>query len=68
MNIVISKSYLNSVGIKPSDLYLNDQYCRPTYSYYDLIFNFPINTCGTVRKVLDAGFSSFTTYLLACDS
>ncbi|KAJ0004684.1 hypothetical protein NQD34_010898 [Periophthalmus magnuspinnatus] len=50
MNIVISRSYLSSLGIDGHNLYLNDQYCRPHISYYNVVFNFPINTCGTVRE------------------
>ncbi|XP_078145009.1 CUB and zona pellucida-like domains 1-1 protein [Centroberyx gerrardi] len=50
MNIVIEKSYLNSLGYDGNNLYLNDQYCRPQVSRYQVIFNFPINTCGTIRK------------------
>lgn len=64
MNIVVSKSYLTSVGIDPNKLYLNDQYCRPDYSYYNLVFNFPIDTCGTVRK-FDDGRIVYTNALRA---
>ncbi|KAL3050480.1 hypothetical protein OYC64_012501 [Pagothenia borchgrevinki] len=50
MNIVIERSYLNSLGYDGHSLYLNDQYCRPQVSSYQVVFNFPINTCGNVRK------------------
>ncbi|XP_034093804.1 deleted in malignant brain tumors 1 protein-like isoform X3 [Gymnodraco acuticeps] len=50
MNIVIERSYLNSLGYDVQSLYLNDQYCRPQVSSYQVVFNFPINTCGNVRK------------------
>ncbi|KAF3841963.1 hypothetical protein F7725_023914 [Dissostichus mawsoni] len=50
MNIVIERSYLNSLGYDGQSLYLNDQYCRPQVSRYQVVFNFPINTCGNVRK------------------
>ncbi|KAI9535538.1 hypothetical protein NQZ68_003092 [Dissostichus eleginoides] len=50
MNIVIERSYLNSLGYDVQSLYLNDQYCRPQVSRYQVVFNFPINTCGNVRK------------------
>ncbi|XP_034093810.1 deleted in malignant brain tumors 1 protein-like [Gymnodraco acuticeps] len=50
MNIVIERSYLNSLGYDGQSLYLNDQYCRPQVSSYQVVFNFPINTCGNVRK------------------
>ncbi|CAL8255030.1 unnamed protein product [Lota lota] len=49
MDIVIEKSYLNSLGYVGNNLYLNDQYCRPQISAFQVIFSFPINTCGTVR-------------------
>ncbi|XP_072293472.1 CUB and zona pellucida-like domain-containing protein 1 [Eucyclogobius newberryi] len=64
MNIVISKSYLNSLGIDGNNLYLNDQYCRPDISYYNVVFNFPINTCGTVRE-FDHGRIVYTNALRA---
>ncbi|KAM7408530.1 hypothetical protein PAMA_002316 [Pampus argenteus] len=50
MNIVIERSYLNSLGYDGHSLYLNDQHCRPQVSSYQVVFSFPINTCGTVRK------------------
>lgn len=50
MNIVVSRSYLNSLGLDGHSLYLNDEYCRPQVSNYEVVFSFPINTCGTVRK------------------
>lgn len=51
MVIVIQRSYLNSVGYDGHSLYLDDPYCRPQVSSYQVVFSFPINTCGTVRKV-----------------
>uniref|UniRef100_A0A667XGN7 CUB and zona pellucida-like domains 1, tandem duplicate 1 n=1 Tax=Myripristis murdjan TaxID=586833 RepID=A0A667XGN7_9TELE len=51
MNIVISRSYLTSMGYGGHDLYLNDQYCRPQITSYQVIFSFPVNTCGTIRRV-----------------
>uniref|UniRef100_A0A667X5X5 CUB and zona pellucida-like domains 1, tandem duplicate 1 n=1 Tax=Myripristis murdjan TaxID=586833 RepID=A0A667X5X5_9TELE len=50
MNIVISRSYLTSMGYGGHDLYLNDQYCRPQITSYQVIFSFPVNTCGTIRR------------------
>ncbi|XP_022619226.1 deleted in malignant brain tumors 1 protein-like [Seriola dumerili] len=50
MNIVIERSYLNSLGYDGHSLYLDDPYCRPQVSRYQVVFNFPINTCGTARK------------------
>ncbi|KAK0144938.1 Deleted in malignant brain tumors 1 protein [Merluccius polli] len=49
MTIVIQKSYLNSVGYNGEDLYLDDPYCRPHISAYQVTFNFPVNNCGTSR-------------------
>uniref|UniRef100_A0A8C6U604 CUB and zona pellucida-like domains 1, tandem duplicate 1 n=1 Tax=Neogobius melanostomus TaxID=47308 RepID=A0A8C6U604_9GOBI len=67
MNIVISRSYLNSLGIDANNLYINDQYCRPDISYYSVVFNFPINTCGTVRK-FDHGRIVYTNALRSFSS
>ncbi|XP_064173128.1 deleted in malignant brain tumors 1 protein-like isoform X2 [Anguilla rostrata] len=50
MTIVIQTSYLNSVGYSGYDLYLNDQYCRPSVSSYQVVFSFALNTCGTRRE------------------
>ncbi|XP_038593697.1 deleted in malignant brain tumors 1 protein isoform X2 [Micropterus salmoides] len=50
MNIVIERTYLNSLGYDGHSLYLNDPLCRPQVSSYQVVFSFPINTCGNVRK------------------
>ncbi|KAL7383153.1 hypothetical protein ABVT39_005626 [Epinephelus coioides] len=50
MNIVIQRSYLNSLGYDGHSLYVNDQHCRPQVSSYQVVFSFPINSCGTIRK------------------
>ncbi|XP_071336408.1 CUB and zona pellucida-like domain-containing protein 1 isoform X2 [Trachinotus anak] len=50
MNIVIERSYLNSLGYDGHSLYLDDPNCRPQVSRYQVVFSFPINTCGNVRK------------------
>ncbi|XP_044070449.1 deleted in malignant brain tumors 1 protein isoform X2 [Siniperca chuatsi] len=50
MNIVIEKTYLNSLGYDDHSLYLNDPHCRPQVSRYQVVFSFPINTCGNIRK------------------
>ena len=57
MRIVIERSYLNSLGYDGHSLYLNDPHCRPHVSYYQVVFNFPINSCGTVRKVDNSSLS-----------
>ncbi|XP_071247224.1 CUB and zona pellucida-like domain-containing protein 1 [Salvelinus alpinus] len=49
MNIVIQRSYLISMGYDGNNLYLNDQHCRPQVNSYQVVFSFPINTCGTQR-------------------
>ncbi|KAI3363315.1 hypothetical protein L3Q82_011939, partial [Scortum barcoo] len=50
MNIVVARSYLNSLGYDGHSLYLNDPHCRPQISSYNVVFSFPINTCGNIRK------------------
>ncbi|XP_031163547.1 deleted in malignant brain tumors 1 protein isoform X4 [Sander lucioperca] len=50
MIIVIERTYLNSLGYDGHSLYLNDPHCRPQVSTYQVVFNFPINTCGNIRK------------------
>nr|XP_033468649.1 deleted in malignant brain tumors 1 protein isoform X2 [Epinephelus lanceolatus] len=50
MNIVIQRTYLNSLGYDGHSLYVNDQHCRPWVSSYQVVFSFPINSCGTIRK------------------
>lgn len=52
MNIVIGRSYLNSLGYDSNSLNLNDPHCRPRVLSDHVVFNFPIYTCGTVLKVL----------------
>uniref|UniRef100_A0A1A8NMP2 CUB and zona pellucida-like domains 1 n=2 Tax=Nothobranchius rachovii TaxID=451742 RepID=A0A1A8NMP2_9TELE len=49
MNIVIEKSYLNSLGYDGHSLYLYDPHCRPQVSMYQVVFSFPLNTCGNIR-------------------
>ncbi|XP_019715965.1 CUB and zona pellucida-like domains 1-1 protein isoform X3 [Hippocampus comes] len=50
MNIVIGRKYLNSLGYDGHNLYLKDQYCRPEVFQEKVVFNFPVNRCGTSRK------------------
>ncbi|XP_028278938.1 deleted in malignant brain tumors 1 protein-like isoform X4 [Parambassis ranga] len=50
MTIVISRSYLNSVGYDGYNLYLNDPYCRPQVSSNQVVFSFHSNTCGNIRE------------------
>ncbi|XP_042358505.1 deleted in malignant brain tumors 1 protein [Plectropomus leopardus] len=67
MNIVIQRSYLNSLGYDGYSLYLNDSYCRPRVTSYQVVFSFPINTCGNVRK-FEQGRVVYTNSLRAYTS
>uniref|UniRef100_A0A672GND2 CUB and zona pellucida-like domains 1, tandem duplicate 1 n=1 Tax=Salarias fasciatus TaxID=181472 RepID=A0A672GND2_SALFA len=60
MNIVIERSYLNSLGYSSHDLYLNDEQCRPQITSYQVIFSFPIGSCGNVRQVSNLLCSIFS--------
>lgn len=51
MNIAISKSYIDSLGYSWRDLYLGDRSCKASTNNYDITFNFPLNSCGTWRKI-----------------
>lgn len=51
MRIEIQQSYLDSLGYSADNLYLDDPNCRPSVTTYEVIFSFPINACGNVRKV-----------------
>ncbi|KAM6916681.1 CUB and zona pellucida-like domain-containing protein 1 [Xenentodon cancila] len=50
MNVVIERSYLNSLGYDGHSLYLNDPHCRPQVSSFQVVFSFPLNTCGNIRQ------------------
>ncbi|XP_056465734.1 deleted in malignant brain tumors 1 protein [Gadus chalcogrammus] len=67
MNIVIEKSYLESLGYDGHSLYLNDQYCRPQISAFQVIFSFPMNTCGTEQK-FESGRIVYTNAVRAFES
>nr|XP_004551821.1 deleted in malignant brain tumors 1 protein [Maylandia zebra] len=67
MNIVIEKSYLNSLGYDGHSLYLNDPHCRPQISYYNVVFSFPLNTCGNTRE-FENGKIVYTNSLRAYNS
>ncbi|XP_047207381.1 deleted in malignant brain tumors 1 protein isoform X4 [Girardinichthys multiradiatus] len=62
MNIVINRAYLNSLGYDAHSLYLDDPYCRPQISSYEVVFSFPLNTCGNVRK-FDNGRIVYTNHI-----
>ncbi|XP_052437102.1 deleted in malignant brain tumors 1 protein isoform X2 [Carassius gibelio] len=57
MTIVIQRSYLNSVGLSGSDLYVNDNRCKPTISSTEVMFRFPLNACGTVKEMMNSNVS-----------
>ncbi|NXD11119.1 CUZD1 protein, partial [Nothocercus nigrocapillus] len=48
MEIVLSKSYLDSLGYNSTHLQLNDASCSPI-STDPVIFSFPLTSCGTVK-------------------
>ncbi|KAM6997190.1 CUB and zona pellucida-like domain-containing protein 1 [Tautogolabrus adspersus] len=51
MSIVIERSYLSSIGYDGNSLYLNNPNCRPQVTRYQVVFNYPIDTCGNVQKL-----------------
>ncbi|NXS68916.1 CUZD1 protein, partial [Pandion haliaetus] len=50
MRIVLSKSYLASLGYNETHLRLNDASCSPAVTD-SVIFSFPLASCGTTKKV-----------------
>uniref|UniRef100_A0A8C5U981 CUB and zona pellucida-like domain-containing protein 1 n=1 Tax=Malurus cyaneus samueli TaxID=2593467 RepID=A0A8C5U981_9PASS len=57
MRIVLSKSYLASLGFSEAQLQLNDPSCRPTVTDSEVIFSFPLASCGTIKKEMDESHS-----------
>ncbi|XP_010148419.1 PREDICTED: CUB and zona pellucida-like domain-containing protein 1 [Eurypyga helias] len=49
MKIVLSKSYLASLGYNETHLELNDPSCSPVVTD-SVIFSFPLASCGTTKK------------------
>ncbi|NWW94850.1 CUZD1 protein, partial [Rhynochetos jubatus] len=49
MKIVLSKSYLASLGYNETHLQLNDPSCSPVVTD-SVIFSFPLASCGTTKK------------------
>ncbi|NXV48892.1 CUZD1 protein, partial [Uria aalge] len=49
MKIVLSKSYLASLGYNETDLQLSDPSCSPVITNA-VIFSFPLASCGTTKK------------------
>ncbi|KAM6090105.1 CUB and zona pellucida-like domain-containing protein 1 [Theristicus caerulescens] len=62
MKIVLSKSYLASLGYDESQLQLNDPSCRPLVSN-SVTFSFPLASCGTTKK--DDGHSITYTNIIS---
>ncbi|XP_051722922.1 deleted in malignant brain tumors 1 protein-like isoform X14 [Ctenopharyngodon idella] len=67
MVIVIQRSYLNSLGYSGNDLYVDDHLCRPTITSYEVVFSFPLDTCGTAKEMMN-GYVSFTNNVRASQS
>uniref|UniRef100_A0A3Q2G2M8 CUB and zona pellucida-like domains 1, tandem duplicate 1 n=1 Tax=Cyprinodon variegatus TaxID=28743 RepID=A0A3Q2G2M8_CYPVA len=60
-------SYLNSLGYDNNNLYLNDPYCRPQISSDNVVFNFPLNTCGNIKQFVN-GRIVYSNFLRAWPS
>ncbi|XP_067223802.1 CUB and zona pellucida-like domain-containing protein 1 isoform X2 [Chanodichthys erythropterus] len=67
MVIVIQQSYLNSLGYSGNDLYVDDHLCRPTITSYEVVFSFPLDTCGTAKEMMN-GYVSYTNNVRASQS
>ncbi|XP_050990151.1 deleted in malignant brain tumors 1 protein-like [Labeo rohita] len=67
MVIVIQRSYLNSLGLSAYDLYVDDHVCRPSISSTEVVFSFPLDTCGTVKEMMN-GYVSYTNNVRASQS
>ncbi|RXN04029.1 deleted in malignant brain tumors 1 -like protein [Labeo rohita] len=67
MVIVIQRSYLNSLGLSANDLYVDDHVCRPSVSSSEVVFSFPLDTCGTVKEMMN-GYVSYTNNVRASQS
>ncbi|NWU87349.1 CUZD1 protein, partial [Onychorhynchus coronatus] len=65
MKIVLSKSYLASLGYNEAHLQLIDPSCRPVVT--DLVtFSFPLASCGTIKK--EEGHSITYTNIISLSS
>ncbi|KAL0195547.1 hypothetical protein M9458_009119, partial [Cirrhinus mrigala] len=67
MVIVIQRSYLNSLGLSANDLYVDDHVCRPSISSTEVVFSFPLDSCGTIREMMN-GYVSYTNNVRASQS
>lgn len=50
MKIILSTSLLSSHGYNETDIYVNDELCRPSVIGSSVVFYFATNRCGTVMK------------------
>ncbi|XP_040983325.1 deleted in malignant brain tumors 1 protein-like [Aquila chrysaetos chrysaetos] len=62
MRILLSKSYLTSLGYNETHLRLNDPSCSPAVTD-SVIFSFPLTSCGTTKK--DEGHSITYTNIVS---
>ncbi|TRY83790.1 hypothetical protein DNTS_035361, partial [Danionella cerebrum] len=67
MVIVIQSSYLNSLGLSGDDLYVNDHRCRPNITSREVVFRFPLDTCGTTEEIMN-GYVSYLNNVRASQS
>ncbi|XP_056333462.1 deleted in malignant brain tumors 1 protein-like [Danio aesculapii] len=67
MVIVLQSSYLNSLGLSGNDLYVDDHLCRPNISSTEVVFRFPLDTCGTAKETMNS-FLSYTNNVRASQS
>ncbi|KAG7512338.1 deleted in malignant brain tumors 1 protein-like isoform X1 [Solea senegalensis] len=67
MEIVIERSYLSSVGYDGKTLYLDDPQCKPTVTWSQVVFRYPLESCGNVRKFQN-GSAIYTNAVRAYNS
>ncbi|KAL1257769.1 hypothetical protein QQF64_011013 [Cirrhinus molitorella] len=67
MVITIQRSYLNSLGLSAYDLYVDDHVCRPSVSSTEVVFSFSLDTCGTVKEMIN-GYVSYINNVRASQS
>ncbi|KAH0623682.1 hypothetical protein JD844_006723 [Phrynosoma platyrhinos] len=60
MTVILSKSYLDSLGYSADDLALNDPACRPS-ALNPVTFSFSLNHCGTLKTNEDHSISYSNT-------
>ncbi|KAJ1139873.1 hypothetical protein NDU88_006236 [Pleurodeles waltl] len=67
MTVVIKQSYLQWLGYTEKDLSLIEPTCR-TNTSNPVEFNIPLNSCGTLRQVIDDDTVSYTNVITASPS